>query len=67
MMDTSSGNMNLQNRLIAQLVVLIPTLATSALLAYEHVAPVPRLIASLGVGLLLIAGVAHARRKRGPE
>ena len=55
--------MNLQNRLVAQLVVLIPTLATSAFLAHENVAPVPRLIASLGVGLLLIAGVAYARRK----
>jgi hypothetical protein len=58
--------MNLQNRLVAQLLVLIPTVATSAVLGYEGVAPVPRLIASLGVGLLLIAGVAHARRKGGP-
>jgi hypothetical protein len=55
--------MNLQHRLVGQLVVLIPTLATSAVLGYEHVALVPRLIASLGVGLLLIAVVAYARRK----
>jgi len=65
-MHTNLGNMNVQNRIVAQLVVLIPTLGTSALLAHEGVAPVPRLITSLGVGLLLIAAVAHARRKSGP-
>jgi len=64
-MEQAPGNMNLQNRLVAQLVVLLPTLATSAFLAYEHVSPGPRLIASLGVGLLLIAGVSYARRKSG--
>ncbi len=66
-MHANPGNMNLQNRLVGQLIVLIPTVATSALLGHERVAPLPRLVASLGVGLLLIAAVAHARRKRGPE
>ncbi len=56
--------MNLQNRLVAQLVVLIPTLAVSALLGYERVALAPRLVASLGVGMFMIAVVARARRSR---
>ena len=56
--------MNLQNRLVAQLVVLIPTLAASGFLGYERVAPIPRLVASLGVGMLMIAVVARARRSR---
>ena len=51
------------NRALArQLMVLLPTLAVSALLGYAGLPPVPRLAASLGFGAVLIAGLAYLRR-----
>jgi hypothetical protein len=48
--------------LARQLIVLLPTLAVSALLGYVGLAPVPRLAASLGFGAVLIAFLAYLRR-----
>jgi len=51
------------NRALArQLIVLLPTLAVSALLGYAGFSPVPRIAASLGFGAVLIAGLAYFRR-----
>lgn len=57
--------MNLKNPLGLQLIVLIPTVAVSALLGHAGVAPLPRLAASLGFGMILITGVAYFRRRKG--
>jgi hypothetical protein len=56
--------MNLQNRFVAQMIVVVPTVALSWLLGHLNVALVPRLGASLGLGMLLIGAVAYARRPR---
>jgi len=56
--------MNLQNRAVAQMIVVFPTIALSWLLGYFNVALAPRLGASLGLGMLLIGAVAYARRPR---
>ena len=45
-----------------QLIVLLPTLAVSALLGHWGLALGPRILASLGFGAVLIAGVAYFRR-----
>jgi hypothetical protein len=56
--------MNLQNRFVAQMIVVFPTVALSWLLGTLNVALAPRLGASLGLGMLLIGVVAYARRPR---
>jgi hypothetical protein len=48
--------------LAQQLIVLLPTLAVSTLLGYFGLPLVPRILASLGFGAVLIAGLAYFRR-----
>jgi hypothetical protein len=48
--------------LARQLVVLLPTLGVSALLGYVGLPLVPRVVASLGFGAVVIAGMAYLRR-----
>lgn len=56
--------MSQMNRTLLQLIVLLPTLALSAVLGHTGVALVPRLVFSLGFGMMLIAAVAAWQRKR---
>jgi len=51
------------HRLAGNLIVLLPTVALSAYLGHLHVAFVPRLVLSLGLGMILIAAVAYSRRR----
>ena len=63
--DAMDGAMTLRGGLSARLFVLVPTVALSWLLGYENVALVPRLCASLGLGMLLIGLVAFHRSRNG--
>jgi hypothetical protein len=56
--------MQRKNRIGAQLAVLIPTIATSALLGHYGMPVVPRLVGSLGVGMILIRVVSIWQRGR---
>jgi hypothetical protein len=47
-----------------QLIVLLPTLGVTALLGQLRMAPVPRMLAGVGVGLVLIMFVAWWQRRR---
>ena len=49
---------------LQQLMVLLPTLLVSAVLGEQGMPAIPRLFASLGFGLVLIAGVALWRKHR---
>ena len=53
----------MRHRLLARLIVVVPTVAMSVGLAHEGVAPLPRLIAALGFGMFLIMVVAYAGRR----
>jgi len=53
----------MRHRLLGQLIVLVPTVAMSVWLGHQGVAPLPRLIGSLGCGMFLITVVAYARRR----
>jgi hypothetical protein len=57
--------MSYSPRIVHQLAVLIPTLGVSALLAVWRVPLLPRLVAGVGVGLILIVCVALWQRRRG--
>jgi hypothetical protein len=52
-------------RLAAQLIVLLPTLAVTGLLGQLRMAPVPRMLAGIGVGLVLITLVTWWQRRAG--
>jgi hypothetical protein len=47
-----------------QMMVLVPTVAVSALLAYLGMPLLPRVLASLGLGAVLIAGIAYFRHRK---
>lgn len=51
-------------RLATQLIVLLPTLGVTALLGQVGMAPVPRMLAGVGVGMVLIMFVAWWQRRR---
>ncbi|HWZ88771.1 MAG TPA: hypothetical protein VNW92_07970 [Polyangiaceae bacterium] len=47
-----------------QMMVLLPTLVVSALLGHLGMPLLPRVLASLGLGGMLIAGLAYFRHRR---
>jgi hypothetical protein len=51
-------------RIAGQLAVVIPTVALSAFLGHQGMAPGPRLFLSLGFGMVLITLVAMWQRRR---
>jgi hypothetical protein len=53
----------MRQRLLRQLLVLLPTVALSAWLGRQGLPPLPRLIGSLGFGMFLIMVVAYAHRR----
>jgi uncharacterized membrane protein YfcA len=57
--------MDRKNRRVAQLLVLVPTVAMSAFLGSLGVGALPRLVGSLGFGMMLIAAVAMWQRNQG--
>jgi hypothetical protein len=52
-------------RIVGQIAVLVPTLATSAFLGHLGVPVAPRIGVSLGVGLMAIAVVSAWQRRQG--
>ena len=53
----------MRHQLLARLIVVVPTVVMSVGLAHQGIAPLPRLVAALGLGMFLIMVVAYAGRR----
>ena len=54
-----------ERRVVAQIAVLVPTLAASFWLGERGVPPLPRIVGALGVGLVAIALTTVWQRRSG--